>query len=174
MSAKCQKRTLRLIGLREIPSVAELAPTRHWPFPMLSKGVCLRMEKIITVLMTAAMRPLQSKTGAPEAPWSMTRRSFPSYISRRAEPASLPSSTYYTNRPLTERCHRTSFSLTRAVLDHLLNLPLHRLEVERSRVLHRRIFDCSLRQLPDVLLDQDEAPELAGEEVVHVAERASV
>ena len=26
MSAKCQKRTLRLIGLREIPSVAELAP----------------------------------------------------------------------------------------------------------------------------------------------------
>jgi hypothetical protein len=172
MSAKCQKRTLRLIGLREIPSVAELAPTRHWPFPMLSKGVCLRME--ITVLMTAAMRPLQSKTGAPEAPWSMTRRSFPSYISRRAEPASLPSSTYYTNRLLTERCHRTSFSLTRTVLDHLLNLPLHRLEVERSRVLHRRVFDCSLRQLPDVLLDYDEAPELPRKEVIHGTGRASV
>ena len=66
------------------------------------------------------------------------------------------------------------FLLTWAVLDHLLDLLLHRLEVEGSRVLHRRIVDRRLRQLRDVLLDQDEAPELAGEEVVAVAEGAGV
>ena len=56
----------------------------------------------ITVLMMAATRPSQSNTGAPEAPWSMARRLSPSYISRRAVPASLPSVTYCTNRPLTK------------------------------------------------------------------------
>src|SRR5262245_6503422 len=64
--------------------------------------------------------------------------------------------------------------LTGPVLHHLLNLPLHRLEVEGSRVLHRRVIDCGLRQLCDVLLDHDEAPELAGEEVVAVTEGAGV
>jgi hypothetical protein len=43
-------------------------------------------------------------------------------------------------------------SLTFAVLDHLLDLPLHRLKVEGRRV-HRRVFDCGLRQLRDVLLE---------------------
>ena len=33
---------------------------------------------VITVLMTAATRPSQSNTGAPEAPWSITRRLSPS------------------------------------------------------------------------------------------------
>ena len=64
----------------------------------------------------------------------------------------------------------TSFSLTWTVLDHLLDLLLYRLEVERSRVLHRRVFDCSLRQLSDVLLDLDEAPELPGKEVIAIPE----
>ena len=35
--------------------------------------------------------------------------------------------------------------------------------------LHRRVVDRRLGQLPHRLLDQDEPPELAGEEVVHVA-----
>src|SRR5262245_30749784 len=34
-----------------------------------------------------------------------------------------------------------NFLLTWAVLDHLLNLLLHRIKVEGSRVLHRRIVD---------------------------------
>ena len=53
-------------------------------------GVCKICA--ITMLMTAAIRPSQSNTGAPKAPWSMAKRLSPSYISRRAEPASLPSS----------------------------------------------------------------------------------
>src|SRR5215510_2015880 len=64
--------------------------------------------------------------------------------------------------------------LTWAVLDHLLDLLLHRLEVEGSRVLHRRIVDRRQRQLLDELLDQDEAPELAREEVLAVPEGAGV
>src|SRR4029077_11803363 len=58
---------------------------------------------VITLLMTAATCPSQSNTGAPEAPWSMARRLSPSYISRRAAPASLLSVTCCTNRPLTKR-----------------------------------------------------------------------
>src|SRR5262245_51736000 len=64
--------------------------------------------------------------------------------------------------------------LTRAILDHLLDLLLHCLEVEGSRVLHRRIVDRGQRQLLDELLDQDEAPELAREEVLAVPEGAGV
>src|SRR5215471_14922354 len=56
-----------------------------------------------------------------------------------------------------------------AVLDHLLDLLLHRIEIEGSRVLHRRIVNRRQRQFLDILLDHDEAPELTGEEVVHVA-----
>ena len=41
-------------------------------------------------------------------------------------------------------------------------------------VLHRRVIDRRLREFCDSLLDQDEAPELAGEEIVHVAEGAVV
>src|SRR6516165_9009245 len=74
--------------------------------------------------------------------------------------------------PLT-LCSETSL-LTLVVLDHLLDLLLHRIEVEGSRVLHRRVIDCCQRQLLDELLDQDEAPELTGEEVVHVAGGAGV
>src|SRR5215470_7990274 len=62
------------------------------------------------------------------------------------------------------------FLLTRAVLDRLLNLLLYRFKIERSRSLHRRKLDRGLREIPDVLLDNDEAPELAGEEVVAIAE----
>ena len=62
--------------------------------------------------------------------------------------------------------------LTRAILDRLFDLLLHCFEVEGSRGLHRRIFDCRLGQLPDILLNQDETPELTGEEVVAIAECA--
>src|SRR5215510_12890489 len=58
--------------------------------------------------------------------------------------------------------------LTWTVLDHLIDFLLHRLEVEGSRVLHWWIVDRRLRQLRNILLDHDEAPELAGVEVVHV------
>src|SRR6516165_5142049 len=61
-----------------------------------------------------------------------------------------------------------------AVLEHLLDLLLHRIEIEGCRILHRRIVDCRLRQLCDVLLDHNEAPELAREEVVAVAPGAGV
>src|SRR5262249_6030481 len=64
--------------------------------------------------------------------------------------------------------------LTRAVLDRLLDLLLHRFEVERSRSLHRRKFNRGLRQISDVLLDHDETPELTGVEVLAVAEGAGV
>src|SRR5262245_36866133 len=66
------------------------------------------------------------------------------------------------------------FLLTRAVLDRLLDLLLHRFEVERSRRLHGREFDGGLRQIPDVLLDHHEAPELTGVEVLAVAEGTGV
>src|SRR5262245_66686732 len=64
--------------------------------------------------------------------------------------------------------------LTWAVLDHLVYLLLHRIKVEGRRVLHRRIVDRRLRQLGDVLLDHDEAPELTREEVVAIAPGAGV
>src|SRR5262249_35045304 len=65
-------------------------------------------------------------------------------------------------------------SLTWTVLDQLVDLLLHRIEVEGRRILHRRIVDRRERQLLDKLLDQHEPPELACVEVVAVAERATV
>src|SRR5262245_51895222 len=64
--------------------------------------------------------------------------------------------------------------MTWPVFSHLLDLLFHRIEVEGSRVLHRRIVDRRQRQLLDVLLDHDEAPELTGEEVVRIARGAGV
>src|SRR5215471_18494293 len=61
-----------------------------------------------------------------------------------------------------------------AVLEHLLDLLLYRTEVEGRRVLHRRIIDRRRCQLLDILLYHDEAPELTGEELVHVAWRTRV
>src|SRR5262249_18504341 len=58
--------------------------------------------------------------------------------------------------------------------DHLLDLGFYSFEVERSRGLHWRELDGSLRQFCDVLLDHHEAPELPGKELVHVARRADV
>src|SRR5712671_5599177 len=83
------------------------------------------------------------------------------------------------NRPRAPRqAHGTSHQavtlLTRPVLHRFLNLLLHCFKVEGSWSLHWRIFDCGLRQVPDVLLDQDEAPEFAGEKVVAVAEGAGI
>ena len=43
--------------------------------------------------------------------------------------------------------------LTFVLLHQLVDLLLHRLEVERCRVLHRWVFDCSLRQLTHRLLN---------------------
>src|SRR5262245_158506 len=65
--------------------------------------------------------------------------------------------------------HPTDLVLTFADLDHLLDLLFHRIKVEGSWILHRRIVDRRQRQFLDILLDHDEAPELTGEEVVHVA-----
>src|SRR5262245_7049306 len=69
---------------------------------------------------------------------------------------------------------RTHELLSLVMLHHLLELLLHRLEVEGRRVLHRWIVDCRHRQLRDVLLDHDKAPELARVEVVAIAEGAFV
>ena len=90
-------------GNLDIPFDSEYTPGAH-----NAVQVCLRVQPsekvcVITVLTTAATRPSQSNTGAPEAPWSIASRSSPSNISRRAVPASLPSVTYCTNRPPTER-----------------------------------------------------------------------
>src|SRR5215831_4176344 len=65
-------------------------------------------------------------------------------------------------------------SLAAMMLDHLVDLSLDGLEVERGWILHRRIVDRRQRQFADGLLDQHEAPELAGKEVVAVAEGAGV
>src|SRR5262249_1999500 len=54
------------------------------------------------------------------------------------------------------------------LLHHLVNFLFDGFKVKRSRLLHRWILDGRLRQLKDFLLHQDEAPELAGIEVVHV------
>ena len=84
-----------LTALRKIPLACAPARTRHWELPMPSKFATRQMAFaktcVITVLMTAAIRPSQSNTGAPEAPWSTAKRLSPSYISRSAVPASLPS-----------------------------------------------------------------------------------
>src|SRR5438128_731712 len=45
----------------------------------------------------------------------------------------------------------------------LLDLVLHGLEVEARALLHRRELDRRLGQLPDLLLDVDEPPELVDE-----------
>src|SRR6476620_8145859 len=63
-------------------------------------------------------------------------------------------------------------SLARVCLDHVIDLPLHRVEIERCGSLHRRVVDGRLRQLGHLLLDEDEPPEFPGEEVVAVTERA--
>src|SRR5262249_40098265 len=86
---------------------------------------------------------------------------------------SMPSSWFSVDAPIPElREGRTRLEtgaalvgkslLPFAVLDHLLDLLLHCIEIERGRVLHRRIVDRRQRQLLDKLLDQDESPELAG------------
>src|SRR5512136_297396 len=53
-------------------------------------------------------------------------------------------------------------------LDGLLDLLFYRIEIERGRVLHRRVINCSHRQLPHVLLHPYKAPEFTRIEVVHV------
>src|SRR5581483_11446221 len=62
-------------------------------------------------------------------------------------------------------------SLAALVAEHLVDLFLDRLQVEGGRVLHRRVLEGRLGQVRHPLLDEDEPPELPGEEVVPVAER---
>ena len=62
-----------------------------------------------------------------------------------------------------------SLLVTRLVPDRRVDLPLHGLEIEGSRVLHRRVVNCRQGQFRDFLLNADEPPELASIEVVHVA-----
>src|SRR5260370_23655972 len=59
-------------------------------------------------------------------------------------------------------------------LDRVLDFLLHRIEVERRRRLHRRVVDRRRGEFCDYLLNQNEAPELAGKEIVPVAEGAFV
>src|SRR4051794_34921170 len=56
-----------------------------------------------------------------------------------------------------------------ALLDHFLDLALHRVQVECRRRLHGWEFDRSLRQLGDSALHLDKPPEFAGVEVVQIA-----
>ena len=67
-----------------------------------------------------------------------------------------------------------TFVLAFVVLDRFLDFLFHRIEVERSRILHRRVVDRRHSEFCDLLLDQDEAPKLAGIEIVPVAEGAVV
>src|SRR5262245_39512177 len=57
------------------------------------------------------------------------------------------------------------------LLDCLVNLGSDRVEVERRRVLHRRIVDRRCRELADVLLNHDESPEFACKEIVAISKR---
>ena len=54
-------------------------------------------------------------------------------------------------------------------LDHFLDFGLDGLQVEGSWILHRRIVDGRHGELAHCLLNDDEAPELARIEVIHVA-----
>ena len=54
-------------------------------------------------------------------------------------------------------------------LDHRVDLLLRGLQVEGSRVLHRRVVDGRFGKFRDLALDEDEPPELAGIELVHIA-----
>jgi hypothetical protein len=51
-------------------------------------------------------------------------------------------------------------------LDQLLDLPLYRLKVERSRGLHRRVIDRREGQFRDRLLRGNEAPGFAAKEII--------
>src|SRR5262249_41844809 len=59
--------------------------------------------------------------------------------------------------------------LTRVALDLFVYLSLYGLEIEACRGLHRRKFDGGLGQPADLLLNQNEPPEFATHEVIHVA-----
>jgi len=48
------------------------------------------------------------------------------------------------------------------------DLCFHGIEVEARALLHRRILDRRFRKLSNFLLDEDESPELASIEIVHV------
>src|SRR5436305_8283979 len=59
--------------------------------------------------------------------------------------------------------------LARLVLDRLLDLLFDSIQVEGSRILHRRIVNRRKGQFLDHLLNKDEPPELASKEVIHIA-----
>ncbi len=56
-----------------------------------------------------------------------------------------------------------------AIPERFLDFFFYGLQVEGRRGLHRRILDRRLGEFPHLFLHQDESPELAGIEVVHVA-----
>src|SRR5215469_9997003 len=60
------------------------------------------------------------------------------------------------------------------LLDHLLDLAFHSVQVEASWLLHRWIFDGRLCRFGDHFLNHHEAPELACIEVISVAKGARV
>src|SRR5205085_5376135 len=69
-------------------------------------------------------------------------------------------------RPRVERSGRL---LALVALDLFLDLSFYGLEVEARRRLHRRKFDGCSRQSADLFLNNDEPPEFAAHEIVHVA-----
>jgi hypothetical protein len=60
------------------------------------------------------------------------------------------------------------------LLHHVLNLFLYRVAIEGSGLLHRRIVDRRQCQLLNLLLDENKALELTGEDVVDAAGTAGV
>src|SRR5215813_13777291 len=55
------------------------------------------------------------------------------------------------------------------VLDRLLDLLLHSVQVEGGGILHWWVIDRRLGELRNLLLNKDKAPELSSIEIVHVA-----
>lgn len=53
-------------------------------------------------------------------------------------------------------------------LHQFVDVSFHGLEIERGRRLHRRVIDRRFCQLRHLLLHEDETPELAGIEVIHI------
>src|SRR6266568_4688435 len=77
-------------------------------------------------------------------------------------------------RPLRAARRVTLRLLPFVVLHRRVDLLLHRIEVERGGGLHRRILDRRHGKFCHLLLDQNEAPEFAGHEVIDITESSIV
>src|SRR5579863_6712839 len=147
------------------------APTRQTSSPQwrtmkrlsASAGAC---PNSIFIIVTGA----RNSTRAPAVASPVSKRTSSMWAASMMVLAQL----HMTNRRAPRRgaLARVSPLLAGVVLDHLIDLLLHRVQVERGRVLHGRVVDGRLGQVRHPLLDKDVTPELSGVEVVAVAERA--